>query len=52
MSIQTAFYQGKLAVLTLEGDWLTRSGLLSQSLSIEGLPGKITIWAEQGNMLA
>ncbi|WP_233980019.1 SymE family type I addiction module toxin [Pectobacterium versatile] len=38
--------------LTLAGDWLTLSGLLSQSLSIDVLPGKITIRAEAGNMLA
>ncbi|UVO07438.1 type I toxin-antitoxin system SymE family toxin [Pectobacterium polonicum] len=38
--------------LTLAGDWLTLSGLLGQSLSIEGLPGKIIIRAEVGNMLA
>ncbi|MEQ9971525.1 hypothetical protein ABRP72_20390 [Pectobacterium carotovorum] len=38
--------------LTLAGDWLTLSGLLSQSLRIEGLPGKIIIRAEQGSMLA
>ncbi|MEI7327085.1 SymE family type I addiction module toxin [Pectobacterium carotovorum] len=38
--------------LTLAGDWLTLSGLLGQSLRIEGLPGKITIRAEQGTMLA
>ncbi|MCA6939343.1 SymE family type I addiction module toxin [Pectobacterium versatile] len=38
--------------LTLAGDWLTLSGLLGQPLRIEGLPGKITIRAEQGTMLA
>ncbi|MFP9231206.1 SymE family type I addiction module toxin [Pectobacterium cacticida] len=38
--------------LTLAGDWLTLSGLPGQPLSIEVLPGKITIRAEQGNMLA
>ncbi len=38
--------------LTLAGDWLTQSGLLGQPLRIEGLPGKITIRAEQGTMLA
>ncbi|WP_233959473.1 SymE family type I addiction module toxin [Pectobacterium versatile] len=38
--------------LTLAGDWLTLSGLLSQPLSIEGLPGKIIIRAEVGTMLA
>ncbi|WJM79992.1 SymE family type I addiction module toxin [Pectobacterium brasiliense] len=38
--------------LILAGDWLTQSGLLGQPLSIEGLPGKITIRAEVGNMLA
>ncbi|KHN54878.1 SymE family type I addiction module toxin [Pectobacterium fontis] len=38
--------------LTLAGDCLTLSGLLSQSLMIEGLPGKVTIRAEQGTMLA
>ncbi|MEI7177414.1 hypothetical protein [Pectobacterium carotovorum] len=43
---------GDDGTLTLAGDWLTLSGLLSQSLRIEGLPGKITIRAEQGTMLA
>ncbi|KFF70596.1 hypothetical protein IW01_10625 [Pectobacterium brasiliense] len=38
--------------LILAGDWLTQSGLLCQSLMIEVLPGKITIRAEQGTMLA
>ncbi len=38
--------------LTLAGDWLTLSGLLGQSLIVEVLPGKITIRAEQGTMLA
>ncbi|KHN55073.1 SymE family type I addiction module toxin [Pectobacterium fontis] len=38
--------------LTLAGDWLTQSGLLDQLLMIEVLPGKITIRAEVGNMLA
>ncbi|MBN3053802.1 SymE family type I addiction module toxin [Pectobacterium brasiliense] len=38
--------------LTLAGDWLTQSGLLGQPLSIKVLPGKITIRAEQGSMLA
>ncbi|POD99121.1 SymE family type I addiction module toxin [Pectobacterium odoriferum] len=38
--------------LTLAGDWLTQSGLLGQSLIIDVLPGRITIRAEQGNMLA
>ncbi|QHQ17997.1 hypothetical protein GMW39_20680 [Pectobacterium parmentieri] len=33
--------------LTQVGDWLTLSELLGQSL-----PGKITIWAELGTMLA
>ncbi|WP_433915753.1 SymE family type I addiction module toxin [Pectobacterium brasiliense] len=33
--------------LTLAGDWLTLSGLLNQPLSIEVLPGKITIRAER-----
>ncbi|AYH16480.1 type I addiction module toxin, SymE family [Pectobacterium parmentieri] len=30
-------------LLTRVGDWLTQSGLLSQSLLIDVLPGKITI---------
>ncbi|WP_342752584.1 SymE family type I addiction module toxin [Brenneria roseae] len=38
--------------LTLAGDWLTQSGLVSQPLIIDVLPGKITIRAERGNMLA
>ncbi|MEI7269663.1 SymE family type I addiction module toxin [Pectobacterium versatile] len=38
--------------LTLAGDWLTQSGLLGQSLSIEGLLGKIIIRAEVGTKLA
>ncbi|MEF9678769.1 SymE family type I addiction module toxin [Pectobacterium aroidearum] len=39
-------------ILTLAGDWLTQSGLLGQPLSIDVLPGRITIRAEQGSMLA
>ncbi|CAG76310.1 conserved hypothetical protein [Pectobacterium atrosepticum SCRI1043] len=38
--------------LTLAGDWLTQSGLPDQPLIIEVLPGRITIRAVQGNMLA
>ncbi|WEF11157.1 type I toxin-antitoxin system SymE family toxin [Pectobacterium actinidiae] len=38
--------------LILAGDWLTLSGLLGQPLRIGVLPGRITIRAEQGNMLA
>lgn len=38
--------------LTLAGDWFTQSGLLGQPLRIDVLPGKITIRAELGNMLA
>ncbi|MDE8744662.1 SymE family type I addiction module toxin [Pectobacterium polaris] len=38
--------------LTLAGDWLTQSGLLGQPLRIEVLPGRITIRAELGTMLA
>ncbi|AOR63411.1 SymE family type I addiction module toxin [Pectobacterium wasabiae] len=38
--------------LTLAGDWLTQSGLLSQPLMIDVQPGEITIRAEQGTMLA
>ncbi|GKX44616.1 hypothetical protein SOASR015_36500 [Pectobacterium carotovorum subsp. carotovorum] len=38
--------------LTLAGDWLTQSGLLGQPLSIDVLPGKIIIRAEQETMLA
>ncbi|POE17394.1 hypothetical protein BV923_22565 [Pectobacterium odoriferum] len=38
--------------LTLAGDWLTQSGLLGQPLIIDVLPGRITIRAEQENMLA
>ncbi|AIA72210.1 SymE family type I addiction module toxin [Pectobacterium atrosepticum] len=47
-----ADWVGDNGELTLAGDWLTQSGLLGQSLSIEVLLGKITIRAEQGNMLA
>ncbi|WP_328820750.1 hypothetical protein [Pectobacterium carotovorum] len=47
-----ADWVGDDGTLTLAGDWLTLSGLLGQSLRIEGLPGKITIRAEQGTMLA
>ncbi|GKW34799.1 hypothetical protein PEC730217_35850 [Pectobacterium carotovorum subsp. carotovorum] len=38
--------------LTLAGDWLTLSGLLGQPLIVEVLPGKITLQAEVGAMLA
>ncbi|MEQ9842911.1 hypothetical protein [Pectobacterium brasiliense] len=38
--------------LTLAGDRLIQSWLLGQPLMIEGLPGRITIRAEVGNMLA
>ncbi|WP_342752524.1 SymE family type I addiction module toxin [Brenneria roseae] len=38
--------------LTLAGDWLTRGGLLGQSLNIELLPGKMIIRAERRIMLA
>lgn len=38
--------------LILAGDWLTLSGLLGQPLRIDVLPGKITIRAERGSMLA
>ncbi|AZK63870.1 conserved hypothetical protei [Pectobacterium atrosepticum SCRI1043] len=38
--------------LTLAGDWLTLSGLLDQPLIVEVLPGKITLQAEVGAMLA
>ncbi|UAY93063.1 type I toxin-antitoxin system SymE family toxin [Pectobacterium polaris] len=38
--------------LTLAGDWLTQSGLLGQPLRIEVLPGRITIRADIGTMLA
>ncbi|MBI0473485.1 SymE family type I addiction module toxin [Pectobacterium parmentieri] len=47
-----ADWVGDNGELTLAGDWLTQSGLLGQPLSIEVLPGKITIRAEQGSMLA
>nr|WP_260604664.1 type I toxin-antitoxin system SymE family toxin [Pectobacterium polaris] len=36
----------------MAGDWLTPNGVPGQSLSIDVLPGKITIRAELGNMLA
>ncbi|UJR62510.1 type I addiction module toxin, SymE family [Dickeya zeae] len=38
--------------LTLTGDWLTQSGLLTLPFSIEALPGKIIIRAEADMMLA
>ncbi|RNM21746.1 type I addiction module toxin, SymE family [Dickeya undicola] len=38
--------------LTLAGDWLTQSGLLTSPFSIEALPGRIMIRAESGAMLA
>ncbi|MEQ9867883.1 SymE family type I addiction module toxin [Pectobacterium odoriferum] len=38
--------------MTLAGDWLTLSGLLDQPLIVEVLPGRITIRAEMGTMLA
>ncbi|WP_367646269.1 SymE family type I addiction module toxin [Pectobacterium polaris] len=38
--------------LTLAGDWLTQSGLPGQPLMIEVLPGRITIRADIGTMLA
>ncbi|WP_113633063.1 SymE family type I addiction module toxin [Pectobacterium peruviense] len=47
-----ADWVGDNGELTLAGDWLTQSGLLGQSLSIEVRLGKITIRAEQGSMLA
>ncbi|GKW22324.1 hypothetical protein PEC302107_40530 [Pectobacterium araliae] len=47
-----ADWMGDNGELTLTGDWLTLSGLLGQSLIIEGLPGKITIRAAMGTMLA
>lgn len=47
-----ADWVGDNGELTLAGDWLTLSGLLGQPLMIDVLPGKITIRAEVGNMLA
>ncbi|MBP2835156.1 SymE family type I addiction module toxin [Dickeya zeae] len=38
--------------LTLAGDWLTQSGLLTPPFSIEALPGRIMIRAEPDMMLA
>ena len=38
--------------LILAGDWLTQSGLLGQPLNIDVLPGRITIPAAMGTMLA
>lgn len=43
---------GDDGTLTLAGDWLTQSGLIGQPLIIEVLPGRITIRAELGTMLA
>ncbi|MBN3063193.1 type I addiction module toxin, SymE family [Pectobacterium quasiaquaticum] len=47
-----ADWVGDNGELTLAGDWLTQSGLLDQPLMIDVLPGRITIRAEQGTMLA
>ncbi|MEH0834603.1 SymE family type I addiction module toxin [Pectobacterium cacticida] len=47
-----ADWMGDNGTLTLAGDWLTLSGLPGQPLIIEVLPGKITIRAERGSMLA
>ncbi|WP_233986000.1 MULTISPECIES: SymE family type I addiction module toxin [Pectobacterium] len=47
-----ADWVGDDGTLTLAGDWLTQSGLLGQPLSIDVLPGRITIRAELGTMLA
>ncbi len=41
-----------LGELTLAGDWLTQSGLLTPPFSNEALPGQIIIRAEPGVMLA
>ncbi|WP_233789040.1 SymE family type I addiction module toxin [Dickeya zeae] len=38
--------------LTLTGDWLTQSGLLTPPFSIEALPGRIILRAEPDVMLA
>ncbi|WP_338126848.1 hypothetical protein [Dickeya oryzae] len=38
--------------LTLTGDWLTQSGLLTPPFSIEALTGRIIIRTESGAMLA
>ncbi|WP_081979764.1 SymE family type I addiction module toxin [Dickeya chrysanthemi] len=38
--------------LTLAGDWLTQSGLLTPPFSIEVLPGRIILRAEPDVMLA
>ncbi|AYH47465.1 hypothetical protein B6N31_07080 [Dickeya fangzhongdai] len=38
--------------LTLVGDWLTQSGLLTPPFSIEALSGRIIIRAEPGAILA
>ncbi|QYM91707.1 SymE family type I addiction module toxin [Dickeya zeae] len=38
--------------LTLAGDWLTQSGLLTPPFSIEALPGRIILRAEPDVMLA
>ncbi|RNM21693.1 type I addiction module toxin, SymE family [Dickeya undicola] len=38
--------------LTLAGDWLTQSGLLTPPFSIEALPGRIILRSESGAMLA
>ncbi|MBA0211406.1 SymE family type I addiction module toxin [Pectobacterium brasiliense] len=47
-----ADWVGDNGELILAGDWLTLSGLLGQPLMIDVLPGKITIRAELGTMLA
>ncbi|ADM97668.1 hypothetical protein Dda3937_00825 [Dickeya dadantii 3937] len=38
--------------LTLAGDWLTQSGLLTPPFNIEAQPGRIILRAEPGAMLA
>ncbi|KHN62585.1 hypothetical protein OI70_01660 [Dickeya fangzhongdai] len=47
-----ADWVGDNGELTLAGDWLTQSGLLTPPFSIEALPGRIIIRAEPGAMLA
>ncbi|MEI7376480.1 SymE family type I addiction module toxin [Dickeya chrysanthemi] len=47
-----ADWMGDNGELTLAGDWLTQSGLLTPPFSIEALPGRIILRAEPDVMLA
>ncbi|WP_367892682.1 SymE family type I addiction module toxin [Dickeya fangzhongdai] len=47
-----ADWVGDNGELTLAGDWLPQSGLLTPPFSIEALPGRIIIRAESRAILA